>query len=282
MSAFVIKDNITGKAIGLGNVSMDITERVKINKKLIDAVHEADKLADFKDQFMSNMSHEIRTPLSIILGFTKILLRTDITESQKRQLKAIKTSGDTLLVVINDILDLSKIEAGKMVLEETEIEVPHIIESVLNTFELRLKEKEIRLHTQYDNRIPKWLLGDPVRINQIVLNLIDNAIKFTSDGGAIDVKVNLLKEDHKKTILEIKVTDTGIGIAPDQLKNIFDPFTQSMSNTTRKYGGSGLGLNIVKQLIDLMDGTISVKSKLSVGSVFTFTLSLKKVPITEE
>jgi len=282
MSAFVIKDNITGKSIGLGSVSMDITERVKINKKLIDAVHEADKLADFKDQFMSNMSHEIRTPLSIILGFTKILLRTDITESQKRQLNAIKTSGDTLLVVINDILDLSKIEAGKMVLEETEIEVPHIIESVLNTFELRLKEKELRLHTQYDNRIPKWLLGDPVRINQIVLNLIDNAIKFTSVSGGIDVKVNLLKEDHKKTILEIKIIDTGIGIAQDQLKNIFEPFTQSMSTTTRKYGGSGLGLNIVKQLIDLMDGTISVKSKLSVGSVFTFTLSLNKVPITAD
>ena len=282
MSIFVILDNTTGVPIGMGNVSFDITEREKTRRKLIDAVNTADKLAGFKDQFMSNMSHEIRTPLGIILGFTKILLRNDPTETQKRQLKAIKNSGDTLLVVINDILDFSKIEAGKMVLEEYEINVPHIIESVLNTFELRLKEKELRLHTQYDNRIPEWLLGDAVRINQIVLNLIDNAIKFTSDGGTIDVKVNLLKEDHKKTILEIKVTDTGIGVAPDQLKNIFDPFTQSMSTTTRKYGGSGLGLNIVKQLIDLMDGTISVKSKLSVGSVFTFTLSLNKVPITAD
>ena len=281
MSAFVIKDNITGAPIGLGNVSMDITKRLKIKNELILAKEEAEKLSGFKDQFLTNMSHEIRTPLNGILGFTKILLRSDITEKQKEQLTAIKVSSDILLVVINDVLDLAKIEAGKMVLEKTEIKLFHAINSILSTFQLRLQEKEQILHTHYDKNIPDWVLGDPIRINQILLNLLENAIKFTNVGGTIIVNVNLLEQDNKKATIEISVADNGIGISEDTINDIFEPFTQSSDNTTRKYGGSGLGLNIVKQLIELMDGTISVKSQLEIGSTFTLKLPLAKATFAD-
>ena len=276
MSAFVIRDNVTGKAIGLGNVSMDIREREKIKNELIVAKEEAERLSGFKDQFLANMSHEIRTPLSGIIGFTKILLRGNITEKQKEQLTTIKISSDILLVVINDILDLAKIEAGKMILEETELNVQNLTNSILSTFELRLQEKEQTLHTHYDDSIPEYLLGDPVRINQILLNLVGNAIKFTNKGGLINVYVNLLKQDDDTVIIEFIISDTGIGIVEEKIENIFDPFTQSNPNTSRIFGGSGLGLNIVKQLIDLMKGTITVKSKLHIGSTFTLNIPLKK------
>jgi PAS domain S-box-containing protein len=281
MSAFVIRDNATGKAIGLGNVSRDITAIEKINKKLVKAKKRAEKLANFKDQFLANMSHEIRTPLGIIIGFTKILLRNAVDENQKDQLTAIKTSGDTLLVVINDILDLSKIEAGKMTLEKTELKVLNLIDTILSTFKLQLEEKNQTLKTYYDQRIPKWLLGDPVRINQILFNLIGNAIKFTPPKGSIGVKVNLLKQDTERIFIEILVSDSGIGIPKDKIDEIFNLYSQSNKYTTRKFGGSGLGLNIVKQLIDLMKGTVLVKSSLGAGSTFTVTIPLLKTSIKE-
>jgi PAS domain S-box-containing protein len=281
MSAFVIKDNITGEAIGLGSVSMDISEREKIKNELINAKEEAEKLSDFKNQFLANMSHEIRTPLSGIIGFTKILLRGNITKKQKKQLTTIKISSDILLVVINDILDLAKIEAGQMILEETELNVRNLTNSILSTFELRLQEKEQILSTHYDDKIPEWALGDPVRINQILLNLIGNAIKFTNKGGLINVYVNLLKQDKNTVILEIIISDTCIGIPEDNIDNLFEPFMQSYLNTSRIYGGSGLGLSIVKQLIDLMKGTITVKSQLHIGSTFTINIPLKNTNTIE-
>ena len=280
MSAFVIKDSNTGLPIGLGNVSIDITNRIKIQNELIEAKEEAERLSGFKDQFLANMSHEIRTPLNGIIGFNKILLRSNVTKKQKEHLTAIKLSSDILLVVINDILDLAKIEAGKMVLEKTELKIPHILNSVLNTFELRLEEKKQTLHTHYDERIPDWVLGDPIRISQILLNLIENAIKFTNVGGAITIQVNLLKEEGDTVIIEIKISDNGIGIPENKIESIFHTFTQSNDNTSRKYGGSGLGLSIVKQLIDLMKGTISVKSQLNIGSTFNLTIPLIKTENT--
>ena len=222
------------------------------------------------------MSHEIRTPLNGIIGFTKILLRNKTTKEQKHQLNAIKNSSDILLVVVNDILDLAKIEAGKMILEKTALKLLDLVTSVLSSFKLRLKEKEQVLETKFDEDIPKWLVGDTVRINQILLNLIGNAIKFTPIGGSISIHTKLFQQDEEKVILKINISDTGIGIPPDKIKNIFDPFTQSSNNTARIYGGSGLGLNIVKQLIDLMHGSIAVKSQMSIGSEFTLTLPLMK------
>jgi|GEM_PF-1319988 len=277
ISAFVIKDNITGIPIGMASICMDITERTIIKNELIAAKEQAEKLVGFKNQFLARMSHEIRTPLSVIIGFTKILMRSSITKKQKEQLTAIKVSSDILLVVINDVLDLAKMEAGKMVLEKTEIELFYLISSILGTFELQFQEKEQTFQVHYDERIPKQALGDPVRINQILLNLIGNAIKFAGKGGVINVHVNLVKQDDEKVFIEIKISDNGIGIPKDKIENVFDSFTQVETSTTRNYGGSGLGLNIVKQLIDLMEGTISVKSKLQVGSTFTFTIPLTKI-----
>jgi signal transduction histidine kinase/DNA-binding response OmpR family regulator len=277
---FVLRDK-NGKALRIIGAASNITERKKNENDLIQAKEVAEKLNGFKDQFLANMSHEIRTPLNGIIGFTKILLRSSITKKQKEQLTAIKASSDILLVVINDILDLAKIEAGKMVLEETELKIPHLINSIVSTFELRLQEKEQTLHTHYDKSIPDWVLGDPVRINQILLNLLENAIKFTNKGGTIKVQVNLLKEEDDTVIIAIKISDTGIGIPEDKIASIFETFTQINRDTSRKYGGSGLGLNIVKQLIDLMKGTISVKSQLHIGSTFTLTIPLIKTAVKE-
>jgi PAS domain S-box-containing protein len=272
---FIVRDK-KGKAIRIIGAASNITKREEIKNELILAKEQAEELAGFKDQFLANMSHEIRTPLNGIIGFTKILLRDKTTKKQRDQLNAIKTSSDILLVVVNDILDLSKIEAGKMILEKTNLKLPNLVNSLLSTFELRIGEKEQTLNTRFDKDIPKWLIGDTVRINQILLNLIGNALKFTAVGGTINVHLNLLHQDKKKVNIEISVSDTGIGIPANKIKNIFDPFTQSSDNTARKYGGSGLGLNIVKQLIDVMHGSITVKSQVGVGSTFTLTIPLMK------
>lgn len=241
-----------------------------------DAKEKAEQSKLAKEQFLANMSHEIRTPLNGIIGFTKILLRNEITNKQKSQLEAIKTSSDILLVLINDILDLSKIEAGKMTIESTELKLADLINNVLGTFELRVEEKDLRINKQYDKQIPEILLGDPVRINQILLNLLSNAVKFTGDSGQISISTNLIHEDEEIVTIEIIVSDTGIGIPIQSLETIFESFTQSSNDTARKFGGTGLGLSIVKRLMDLMGGTVSVSSKENMGSSFVISLPLKK------
>jgi signal transduction histidine kinase/ActR/RegA family two-component response regulator len=246
-----------------------------------DAKEKAEQSQKAKEQFLASMSHEIRTPLNGIIGFTKILLRNEMSEKQKPQLEAIKASSDILLVLINDILDLAKIEAGKMNIETAELKLPELVNSVLGSFELRFLEKELKINTHVDDRIPKILIGDPVRINQILLNLISNSVKFTSDGGQISIQVNLLEEDEEKTNIELIVSDTGIGIPQEKLETIFQPFMQSSSDTARKYGGTGLGLSIIQRLVDLMGGTVSVKSKMNEGSTFTITLPLTKTKAKE-
>ncbi len=276
----VYKDD-RGNVLGAVIVARDITEQKRIEKELREAKELAERLAGAKDQFLASMSHEIRTPLNGIIGFTKILLRNETTEKQRHQLDAIKTSSDILLVLINDILDLSKIEAGKMNIETTELKLSELINSVLGTFELRFQEKGLKINKQFDDTIPKILIGDPVRINQILLNLLSNSVKFTENGGQISIRVNLLEENEEKATVEFLISDTGIGIPQEKLETIFSPFMQSGSDITRKYGGTGLGLSIVKRLMDLMEGGISVKSKLNEGSTFTVTLPLLKTTATE-
>lgn len=269
------RDN-KGNALRMIGTYTDISERKQQQEDLQNAKEYAEHLARTKDQFLANMSHEIRTPLNGIIGFTKILLRNRLTEKQRKQMNAVKTSSDILLVLINDILDLAKIEAGKMTLEETELKVADFVNSISAAFKILLEEKELKLTLKYDDLIPKLLFGDPVRINQVLYNLISNAIKFTMNGGNIDIGVNLKEQNEEKAIVEITVSDAGIGIPSKKLATIFEPFMQSSSDTTRRYGGTGLGLSIVKRLVDLMDGTIAVKSKLNEGSTFTVTLPLKK------
>ena len=291
----VYKDE-QGKVLGAVVVARDITEQKRNEKELIEAkvfaelatliAEEAKGEAETatgiaedavkaKQQFLSNMSHEIRTPMNAIIGFTKVLLKTDLSAKQKEYLTAIKLSGDALIVLINDILDLAKVDAGKMTFEQTPFKMASSISAMLHMFEPKIQEKNLELVKEYDNRIPEVLLGDPVRLHQIILNLLSNAVKFTTK-GKITVSVNLIHEDEKKVTIEFGVTDTGIGIPADKIEKIFENFQQASSRTSRLYGGTGLGLSIVKQLIEPQGGSIRVKSKIDEGSAFSFILDFQK------
>lgn len=274
------------EAIVYAELATGIAEEAKM--KAEDARKVAENAVKAKQQFLSNMSHEIRTPMNAIIGFTKVVLRTELTPKQKEYLSAIKTSGDALIVLINDILDLAKVDDGKMTFEEIPFNVSSSISAILHLFELKIQEKNLKFVKEYDEDIPKVILGDPLRLHQILINLISNAIKFTSI-GSIKVSVRLLKEDEQKVTIEFGVTDTGIGISEDKIKTIFENFQQASSGTSRLFGGTGLGLAISKQLVEAQEGNISVHSILDKGSSFTFTLSFKKTtkeaglePVLEE
>ena len=253
----------------------DITEQKKIQRELIDAKIKAENAAKSKQQFLANMSHEIRTPLNAIIGFTKVILKTDLTPKQTEYLTAIKMSGDTLVVLINDILDLAKVDAGKMVFEAVPFRLSLSISSMLHLFEPKIEEKNLKLIVKYDENIPEILVGDPIRLHQIILNLVSNAVKFTNE-GAITVKIRRLIEDEKSITLELSVTDTGIGIDPDKTTKIFENFQQANTETSRIYGGTGLGLAIVKQLVEAQGGSIQIESELGKGSTFSVVLHFKK------
>ncbi|HRG78286.1 MAG TPA: ATP-binding protein, partial [Cyclobacteriaceae bacterium] len=227
-----------------------------------------------KQQFLSNMSHEIRTPMNAIIGFTKVVLKTELSEKQKEYLNAIKISGDALIVLINDILDLAKVDAGKMIFEQTPFKLASSISAMLHLFEPKIQEKNLTLIKEYDKNIPKVLCGDPVRLHQIILNLVSNAVKFTTT-GKITVKVQLKKEEQGKVFIEFFVSDTGIGISKNKIEHIFENFQQATSDTSRLYGGTGLGLAIVKKLIEAQNGSIHVRSVLGEGSTFSFTLGFQ-------
>jgi PAS domain S-box-containing protein len=282
--------------VGVVVVARDITEQKSIEKELTEAkefaeqatktakeakrkAESATRIAEIavkaKQQFLSNMSHEIRTPMNAIIGFTKVVLKTDLSAKQKEYLHAIKMSGDALIVLINDILDLAKVDAGKMTFEQTPFKMALSISAMIHLFETKIQEKNLKLVKEYDSRIPEVLVGDPVRLHQIILNLISNAVKFTTK-GQITVKVILLNEDDEKVTIEFAITDTGIGIAEDKVKKIFENFQQASSSTSRLFGGTGLGLAISKQLVEAQNGTIVVKSKIEMGSTFSFVLSFLK------
>lgn len=291
--------NDSGEVIGAVIVARDITERNVFEKQLIEAkenaemasinAEDAKKYAESatqtaenavkaKQQFLSNMSHEIRTPMNAIIGFTKVVLKTELSDKQKEYLSAIKVSGDALIVLINDILDLAKVDAGKMQFEKSPFKLKASISSMLHLFEPKIQEKNLLLTRHYDEKIPAIITGDPVRLHQIILNLISNAVKFTAS-GKISMNVNLLSETEKSVIIEFAVKDTGIGISKEKLPLIFGNFQQATSGTSRLYGGSGLGLSIVKQLIEHQGGSIKVESVLGVGSTFTFTLQFDKTSL---
>lgn len=285
-------ENVLGVVI----VARDVTEQKRAATELTEAIvfaematliaeeakskaESATKIAEdavkAKQQFLSNMSHEIRTPMNAIIGFTKVVLKTDLSVKQKEYLQAIKLSGDALIVLINDILDLAKVDAGKMTFEQAPFKMALSISAMLHLFEPKIQEKNLKLIKEYDHRIPEVLLGDPVRLHQIILNLVSNAVKFTTR-GKITVSVNLVDENDDKVTIEFIVSDTGIGIPESKIEKIFENFQQASSGTTRLYGGTGLGLAIVKQLVEAQDGSISVSSKINEGSSFSFKLSFQK------
>ena len=295
LNGSVYKDE-EGEVLGVVVVARDITDQKRIEKETVEArifaelateiAEEAKSNAEnatiiaenavkAKQQFLSNMSHEIRTPMNAIIGFTKVVLKTDLSAKQKEYLTAIKLSGDALIVLINDILDLAKVDAGKMVFEKTPFKLKSSISSMLHLFETKTQEKNLKLVQNYDNNIPTVLVGDSIRLHQIILNLVSNAVKFTNTGN-ITVGVHMLHEDNEQVILEFAFTDTGIGIPKSKIKSIFENFQQASSGTSRLYGGTGLGLAIVKQLVEQQGGKIWVKSIVDIGTTFSFTLAFDK------
>ncbi len=291
----VYKDG-RGKVLGAVVVARDITERKRIERQLIEArvfaelaasmaelaktkaegaTRYAESAMKAKQQFLSNMSHEIRTPMNAIIGFTKVVLKTDLSAEQKEYLIAIKMSGDSLIVLIDDILDLAKVDAGKMSFEKTPFRMTTSLAVMLKLFQTKIQEKNIEIVSEYDIDIPGVLMGDAMRLHQIFINLISNAVKFTNE-GKITVCARLLSEDAEHATIEFSVTDTGIGISKEKLGQVFENFQQATSGTSRLYGGTGLGLAIVKQLVELQGGTITVKSEVDKGSTFSFNLNFQK------
>ncbi|MBL0202303.1 MAG: PAS domain S-box protein [Chitinophagaceae bacterium] len=267
------------EAIVFAELATGIAEEAK--QKAEEATGIAEDAVKSKQQFLSNMSHEIRTPMNAIIGFTKVVLKTELNAKQREYLTAIKLSGNSLIVLINDILDLAKVDAGKMTFEEIPFKMASSIEAMIHLFETKVQEKNLELVKVYDAAIPEVLLGDPVRLHQIILNLVSNAVKFTTK-GKITVSLHLLATDEENVSIEFAVADTGTGIAAGKTEKIFENFHQVSSDTSRLYGGTGLGLAIVKQLVESQGGQISVQSKVNEGSVFSFTLSFKKTDAKAE
>lgn len=266
--------DVNKKVIGTIGAHLDITERKIMEQELLKAKEIAEEVANTKTQFLANMSHEVRTPMNGIIGLTKLLLNTDLSVKQKEYLNAIDISSNTLLVVVNDILDISKIEAGKMTFENKKFKLVDLISSVVDVFESKAAENNIDLESYIDKDIPEYLIGDSIRLNQILYNLINNAIKFTPEGKVI-VKIDELAHSGKSISLDISIIDTGIGICKDSQKKIFDVFTQAKEDTTRKYGGTGLGLTIVKKLVELQGGVIELTSVPNEGSTFSVKLKFQ-------
>src|SRR5580700_231130 len=269
-----------GRVTGLVGIGRDITHLKKVQEEMQKAREAAEAASQAKSEFLANRSHEIRTPLNGVMGMTDLALGTELTAEQREYLETVKMSGDSLLTVINDILDFSKIEAGKVDLEALDFNLRDSLESTLKTLAVRADEKGLELLCEVAPEVPEIVRGDSSRLRQIVVNLVGNAIKFTS-AGEVALKVQARDTEGEHRLLHFTVSDTGIGIPREKQKLIFDPFTQADTSTTRKYGGTGLGLTISTRLVKMMGGKIWVESDVGRGSQFHFTVRLGVADVKE-
>lgn len=262
-----------GKVYGVGCIATDISERVRQRQQLVEARQKAENAERLQEQFLANMSHEIRTPMNGIIGMADILAETSLNPQQQEFLDIIRHSSANLLGLINDILDLSKIKAGKLTVEHTLFELRSMMHHTLAPFQLPASEKNIQLCYEPDPQLPELVISDPLRITQVLTNLIGNALKFT-DKGSITIMVKAISIQDGSCALQFVVADTGIGIAADRLPYIFDSFEQAEAGTARKYGGTGLGLSISRNLVQMLGGQLEVSSQEGLGTRFSFQLKL--------
>jgi len=266
-----------GKIIGVIGISTDITDRIKKEKELVEAREKAEIANQAKSDFLATVSHELRTPLNGIIGMSDLLTRKNVTKEQHLLLEDITNSGKALLSLINGILDLSKLEAGELEIINTPFDLTLLVDNVIKQVSTQANQKNISIFTHFEGDIPRQLLGDSQRLTQILLNIIGNAVKFT-DKGKVELTIKCLNKTNRKYALSFLVKDTGIGIPKDQINVIFDRFRQLDSSYSKLHSGTGLGLAIVKELVELMNGEISVESKIGKGTTFTVNLSFTAQP----
>ncbi|WP_130734525.1 ATP-binding protein [Flavobacterium sp. J27] len=271
---FIKIENIEGKIEKIILVCQDVTNRIQGQKDLENAKNVSDYLNKQKDQFIATVSHEIRTPINAILGFTDVLIEIEENNSKMDFLNSIKVASLGLLHIINDILDISKIEAGMLQIDETPFQLREIVSNVFTTLKLKASEKNLKFLYSIDSDVENDLLGDKNRLNQILINIVGNAVKFT-EKGKVELRISLLKKEKNLSYLEFAVSDTGIGINEKKIEAIFDRFSQAEVSTARKFEGTGLGLSISKELIEMQNGTIEVVSEENKGTTFTFIIPYK-------
>ena len=252
-------------------IAQDITIEIEAENAMQKAKEAAESLNRQKDSFIANVSHEIRTPIHAVLGFTELLLEQESDPQKAGYLKSVKTAGDNLMFIINDILDLSKIEAGIIQMHATTFSLQQIIQNIFSILHLKAKQKQLKLTYSIAPNVPEYLLGDSNRLSQVLLNLLGNALKFTFE-GEVELKVECDREQASLNMVKFTVTDSGMGIPEDKLEKIFERFSQADESISRKFGGTGLGLNISRQLVERQNGTITVESKVGEGSKFSFSI----------
>ncbi len=273
-----LKDE-TGKVVGAIECMRDVTERRRVEQALHKAKIEAEVTTRTKSEFLANMSHEIRTPMNSIIGFGNLLSNTSLDGSQEEFLEKLLSSADSLLSIIDDILDFSKIEAGKIVLEQVEFDLDDVLEKICNMLIMKAENKGIDFVLAVDANVPHRICGDPLRLEQILTNLVSNAVKFTTR-GEVALTVSATEKTNGKAAVQFNIKDTGIGLNPDKVDNLFKPFTQADASITRKYGGTGLGLAITHSLVSRMGGDMRVESEPGKGSCFSFSLDFSVVENT--
>lgn len=279
LDARPMRDPVTGQTVMLLN-ARDIADLKASQAALVAAREAAEAASQAKSAFLANMSHEIRTPMNGVLGLTELVLQTDLDDRQRRFIGLAHQSAKGLMTIINDLLDVAKIEAGRIVIEEAPFSLHDCLGEALQPLLLQAHDKGIQLHTRVQPGVPSWLVGDALRLRQVLINLVGNALKFTEHGEVrVEITLGETQPDDPPARLRLRgaVTDTGIGMTRDQIGQIFDPFIQADGSITRRYGGTGLGLTIVQRLVALMGGQVSVESEPGVGSCFSFDLVLRRI-----